>query len=219
MARTFELNEPETRFLAGYLRQLTLWDSAAIVRLDIQGATLGVYYAVDDQFIAFIALPLAGAAPEPATAFVSAGRLRDVIGDVRTRVQASSIVIPDDMGEPAGLSALPPHDGWQPGFKGIAGDIAMIVDEQLASANARAQMLPPHLQSAVLRETWPQPDWSSLPRGVLHIARQLGFLNLAPAPVAASTNGAWKRLVTPMGQVFARADESIARLSAPRATS
>ena len=216
MEREFVLNEPEMLFLAGYLRRLTSSDPAVAVRLDAQGAVIGIACAFVDPFIAFIALPLAANCDEPITAVVAAGRLRDVIGDVRKRTGATAIRLPDEVDIPAALLNLPPKDGWQPAFRAVAGDLSAKVDEQISAAQARAELLPRALQPAVLREAWHQPDWSSLPRGVLHIARELGFLNLAQAPVAASTNGPWKRLMTPMGQVFARADDGIARLSVVR---
>ena len=216
MSREFHLNQPETLFLAGYLRRLTQWDSAAAVRIEGEGNALGFYSDVDDAFIAFIALPTSMALAEPVSAVVSAGRLRDVIGDVRARTGSTAIVLPDPVEASAALQNLPPRQGWQPAFKGMAGDITAEIDEQIARATAQASLLPERAQETAMRSDWSQPGWSSVPRGALHIARQLGFLNLAQTPIAASTNGPWKRITTAMGQVFARADDGIARLSVVR---
>ena len=216
MSREFHLNQPETLFLAGYLRRLTQWDPFAAVRIEGEGNALGFYSDVDDSFIAFIALPTSAVLTEPLSSVVSAGRLRDVIGDVRARSGSTGITVPDEVDASPTLQNLPPRQGWQPAFKGMAGDITAEIDAQIERASAQAELLPERAREAAMRADWAQPGWSSLPRGVLHIARQLGFLNLAQTPVAASTNGPWKRITTAMGQVFARADDGIARLSVVR---
>jgi hypothetical protein len=47
----------------------------------------------------------------------------------------------------------------------------------------------------------------------LHAAQRLGMIGNNSARIAAATNGPWKRLSTPRGQIFARTSGSSARLA------
>lgn len=208
---SLSLAKPETMFLAGYLRQLTRWSPEAAVRVQARGKAAGFYGGPLGEVITFIALPLAKEVDEYDLT-VSAGRLRDIIGDVRTREGVTELVLPDETTLPRVLTVLPPSSGWSPPFTTTAGDLAAQVDPEVVKLDAQMQALPIARRDERMRERWSEPAWSSLPFGMVHVARAHGFLNLAPVQVGASTNGPWKRLQSPAGQVFARVSDGLARL-------
>ena len=205
------LAKPELLFLAGYLRQLTRWSPDAAVRVQSRGKVAGFYGGPLDSVITLISLPLAAAVEEFDTV-VNAGRVRDLIGDVRGLEAVTELTLPDETSLPPILGVLPPTSGWSPPFTTTAGDLAAKIDPQIAALSASVELLPQAHRDDHIRERWATPEWSALPFGMLHAARAHGFLNLAPVPVGASTNGPWKRLLSPAGQVFARVSDGLARL-------
>lgn len=205
------LAKPEMLFLAGYLRQLTRWNPDAAVRVQSRGNVAGFYGGPLDAVITLISLPLATPVDE-FDSVVSAGRLRDLIGDVRALDAVTNLALPDATTLPPILGVLPPSSGWSPPFMTTAGDLAAKIDPQISALTASAEVLPVAHRDNAIRERWATPEWSALPFGMLHAARAHGFLNLAPVQVGASTNGPWKRLLSPAGQVFARVSDGLARL-------
>jgi len=205
------LAKPETMFLANYLRQLTQWDDRAAVRVQVRDGVVGFYGGPLNSVISLIAIPLA-AATEDIDTTVSAGRLRDIIGDVRVVTGAQNYTLPDECLVPSILQLLPPREGWMPPFKTTAGDLVADVDGRIASIQAQVSLLQDGRRDDAMREQWATLSWSSMPFGMFHVARQLGFFNLPAAHVGASTNGPWKRINTPAGQVFSRIADGVARL-------
>lgn len=215
---TLHLAKPEAMFLAQYLRGLTTWGTDAAVRVQAQGASYGFYGGPLDAVITFIALPAAKPATEVAEfdVVVSAARLRDIIGDVRAIEGPRDYALPDPTATPQVLAVLPPKSGWMPAFSSTAGDISPELDAQIAQAEARASAAPAERRSDVLRDAWNSLSWTSMPLGMMHTARVLGFFNLPAAKVTATTNGPWKRIASPAGLVFARVSDGLARLSVVR---
>lgn len=202
-------------FLAQYLRGLTTWGDTSAVRVQGRGSTYGFFGSPLDTVITFIALPAADAHAE-FDRVVSAGRLRDVIGDVRRIEGVDDYVLPDDVAPPQTLAVLPPTAGWMPAFSSTAGDIVADIDAQIARMQSRLDLLSEGRRMDALRDSWQELSWTSMPLGMMHTARALGFLNLPAAKVAATTNGPWKRVATPAGMVFARVSDGLARLSVVR---
>ena len=211
-ASEMTLNKPETMFLAAYLRQLTRWSPDAAVRVQTNGKAAGFYGSPLGEVITLITIPMAEPMAEDIDCVVSAGRLRDVIGDVQRLQGPTTLTLPDETSTPPSLVTLPPADGWAPSFTGVAADIAALIDPELATLAARTELLDDTWRERTIRERWAEPSWSALPFGVLHAARAHGFLNHGPAQIRMSTNGPWKRLATPAGQVFSRVSDGLARL-------
>ncbi len=205
----------EAAFLAGFLGRLDRWEPDAAVRVQLRGSALGVYAAPPLGCLSLIALPTAGS-PAPPDArevvdeVVSAGRLRDVVGDVSARRgpdDVRDVRLPDSVGPRAGLAVLPPREGWLPGDHGVAGDVLPRVDQAVADFRAEAaadQTHDPGALSRVAEQVWSRPGWAGLPLQALHAAVLLGLLPHAGMRISAATTPGWKRLTTPVGQVFVR---------------
>ena len=67
------------------------------VRVQVRGAVLGVYAPSPLDVLAFVALPLVAAADESIDRTVSAGRLRDILGDVSRLGPSTQLILPDEI--------------------------------------------------------------------------------------------------------------------------
>jgi len=203
------LRHDEAAYLAAYLRRLMMWDERTCVRLQVSGGSLGVYGVPPLDCLAFIAVPLDGDHSEPLDRVVSAGRLRDVLGEVSPiRWGASrSFPVPDDVGAVAALSVLPPRGPWLPAERGLAGDVRPIVaagvEEFRAKAEPWGDSSPADLE-ALARDVWSRPGWGGLPLASLHAASLLGFIPHDGLQVSTSTCEGWKRFAAPGGMTFVR---------------
>ena len=207
------LRKDEAAHLAAYLARIVGWDARAAVRVQARGGVVGVYAPSPLDVLVLVALPLASRVDEPVDVTVSAGRLRDVIGDVARLAPENDVALPDPVTGSASLAVLPPAAPWSPGERGMAGDVTPRIDE--AGASFRASVPPSgSLQAQLLAEaTWDAPGWGGLPMRALHAARLLGFLTYPGARIETATISGWKRLVTPAGQVFVRNVSGPVRLS------
>jgi hypothetical protein len=187
-----------------------------VVRLQARGAVLGVYAAPPQDCVVLVVLPLAEpVAPDsPLDEVVSAGRMRDVVGDVsspgrRTRV---TVAVPDGVGPAAPLAVLPPRTGWLSGERGIAGDVSPLVASAVADYRALVESDPGAAGALLADQIWSRPGWGGIPLQALHVARQLGMLAHDGLRLETGTAPGWKRLVTPTGQVFVRTTDAPTRL-------
>ena len=223
---TLPLTRDEANFLAAFLGRIIGWDSRAAVRLQVRRRTLGVYAACPLDVLVFIALPLSGAAAQDSAdeeneldgldVTVSAGRLRDIIGDVTRLGERTQLAVPDPVIGSASLAVLPPVSPWSPGDRGVAGDLVQRIDEAVTAFRAQVPATG-SLQSDLLAEaTWSAPGWGGLPMRALHAAKLMGFLSHPGARLETGTAPGWKRLVSPAGQVFVRGSGVPARLSVVR---
>jgi len=197
----------EAAFLARYLKTLVDWDARASVRVQHTGRAMGVFGSPPTGCITFIALPLAVVGelnPPVADRTVSAGRLRDIVGDVSYDRGPIVMAMPDAVTGPAELAVLPPGAGWElVGNGGAAGELGAVVDESIAEFRRRVPTnTGAEISQRTAEEIWSKPGWSGLPVRTLHTARKLGFLSNADAPVKAAKAPGWTRLATPSGQVF-----------------
>ena len=200
---SLRLARDEAGFLAAFLARVVGWDDRAAVRVQARGRVVGVYAPSPLDVLAFVALPLAEDVDD-VDVTVSAGRLRDVVGDVSRLPDVSIVPLPDPVTGSASLAVLPPRDTWLQGEKGIAGDIAPLVDAAVERFRASVPRQGSFNAELVAEATWDAPGWGGLPMRALHAARLLGFLNHPGAHVQTSTISGWKRLTTPAGQVFVR---------------
>jgi hypothetical protein len=210
---SLRLARDEAGFLASYLGRVVGWDERAAVRVQARGSVVGVYAPSPLDVLAFVALPMAAPVPDVVDVTVSAGRLRDIVGDVTRLPDAVDVVLPDAVTGSASLAVLPPRDTWMQGEKGIAGDIVPLVDAAVERFRASVPRQGSFNAELVAEATWDAPGWGGVPMRALHAARLLGFLNHPGAHVQTATISGWKRLTTPAGQVFVRNHAGPVKLS------
>ena len=214
------LRYDEAAYVAGFLRRLVTWNPRAAVRVRVSGTSLGVLGAPPFDCLSFVAVPLASVegADGAVDDVVSAGRLRDIIGDVSLPGGAAERVIrlPDSVAPVPSLAVLPPSGPWLPAERGIAGDIRPLVGTAVREFRRRSDLLFPRTDQAVQEladEIWAQPGWGGIPLNALHAASLHGFLPHDGLRVEAATCEGWKRLVTPGGQIFVRSGKLPPKLS------
>ena len=220
------LRHDEAAYLAGHLRRLATWEPEAAVRVRVAGSTLGIFGLPPLDCVSFVAVPLAIAEGAEDSAggvgavdeVVSAGRLRDVIGDVSPSSGGAprTIRLPDSLGPVAGLAVLPPAGPWLPAERGIAGDVRPIVAEGVREFRECSEASPPPTAAALdalAQEVWSRPGWGGVPLRALHAANLLGMLPHDGLRIETATCEGWKRLLTPVGQVFVRSTGLPPRLS------
>ncbi len=237
--RSFELALADAAFVAAYLKHLVEWDARASVRVQRRGNTIGVYGAPPLGCLSLIVVPTFVAQPlpeEPAIpedtvrsepgppAFdltVSAGRLRDVLGDVSGPArrgpfeQIKRMTMPDAVTGPTELILLPPDGPWDNTGQTTASDLVSLVEGGVTEFRRRAPdaaINPTHAQYTA-DDIWGTTAWAGLPLRALHAARLLGFLANPDAPVEAGTCYGWKRLVTPAGRVFTNTTTGLSTFS------
>jgi hypothetical protein len=207
------LARDEASYLAAFLGRIVGWDERAAVRVQARRGVVGVYAPSPLDVLAFIAVPLAEPAEFPIDTTVSAGRLRDIIGDATQLAAATEVTLPHSVTGSASLAVLPPSAPWSPGERGLAGDLTPRVDAAVAEFRASIPASGSFHAELVAAATWDAPGWGGVPMRALHAARLLGFLAHPGAHVETGTVSGWKRLVTPGGQVFVRAAAGPVRLS------
>lgn len=213
------LAKDEASYLAAFLGRVTGWDDRAAVRLQVRRGHVGCYAPSPLDVLALVVLPLsardAADALDGLDTTVSAGRLRDVVGDVARLASSTDIAVPDPVTGSASLAVLPPVGPWSPGERGLAGDIAPKVDEAVAAFRAQVPQTGSFHAELLAEATWDAAGWGGVPMRALHAARLLGFLGHPGARIETGTTSGWKRLVTPAGQVFVRSAAPV-RLSVVR---
>ena len=207
------LGKDEATYLAAFLARVTGWDDRAAVRIQARRGVLGVFAPSPLDVLVFVALPLASDAGEPVDSTVSAGRLRDVIGDVSRLTSRNDVTLPDPVTGSASLAVLPPVGPWAPGEKGLAGDLVPRVEDAVSAFRASVPSGGSFHADLVAEATWDAPGWGGLPMRALHAARLMGFLAHPGARVESGTTPGWKRFVSPAGQVFVRTTTSPVRLA------
>ena len=205
------LKHDEVLFLAAYLRRLTNWDERTAVRVQARGNSLGVYGPPPMGVLSLIVVPIQSASDAELDRVVSAGRLRDIIGDV-SNISADAVFemnIPEAVTGPPSLAMLPPREGWHPPVHAMAGDLVADIDASIKALNQRTNGTIEPFARQIAEDVWANQGWGALPQRALHAARQLGFLGHPGARIQASVNGTWKRLISPSGQIFVHVESSI----------
>jgi hypothetical protein len=217
MFSSMRLAKDEILHLAGFLGRILGWDERSAVRIVQRGKVLGFYSALPMDVLAFIALPadldVVNGVETELDVTVSAGRLRDIIGDTSKLEAVTDVRIPDPVAGSPALAVLPPAGPWSSGEKGMAGDLAPVVDAAVAEFRAQVPKSG-SLNSTLLAEaTWDAPGYGALPMRALHAARLLGFLSHPGAHIETGNISGWKRLVSPSGQIFVRSNSLPPKLS------
>lgn len=212
------LKYQEAVHVAAFLRRLSSWDAAAVVRVQTRGAVAGLWSVSPMGCLVFIAVPLGQEPQAPIDSVVFAARFRDVIGDVSTQNEANRETeyrLPDDLPMTAQLSELPPQGAWIPAERVAASAVADLVDAAVADYHKQVEMFPTadrKFLDHIAEGVWARPGIAAFPLKALHAARSLGFLSHANARVEFATLNGWKRLVTPAGQVFVNTNVSRPKL-------
>lgn len=213
---TLRLAKDEVAYLGAFLGRIVSWDERSSVRLQARGGVVGFYAPSPMDVLALVALPLTEPVDEPLDTTVSAGRLRDVIGDVTRLAPETDVVIPDAVTGSPSLAVLPPRTPWSPGERGLAGDVTPKVDAAVAAFRAAVPSTGSFHAELVAEAAWDAAGWGGVPMRALHAARLLGFLSHPGARIETGTTSGWKRLTTPAGQVFVRNSAGPVRLSVVR---
>jgi len=213
---TLRLAKDEVAYLAAFLGRVVSWDERSAVRLQARGGVVGFYAPSPMDVLVLVALPLAEPVEEPFDTTVSAGRLRDVIGDVIRVAPETDLVVPDPVTGSPSLAVLPPRGPWSPGERGMAGDVSPRVDAAVAAFRAAVPSTGSFHAELVAEAAWDAAGWGGVPMRALHAARLLGFLSHPGARIETGTTSGWKRLVTPAGQVFVRNSAGPVKLSVVR---
>ena len=92
---SIRLGRDESLYLAAFLGRIVGWDERAAVRVQARRGVVGVYAPCPLDVLVLVALPLVAPVDQPIDTTVSAGRLRDVIGDVTRLAPESDVTLPD----------------------------------------------------------------------------------------------------------------------------
>lgn len=214
------MRHAEVVFLAAYLKQLVDWDAKACVRIKQRGSVAGFFGAPPTGCISFVAVPLSSEG-EPNERIedrtVSAGRLRDVLGDVSVAPRGFAgrqLKIPEPVSGPLELLDLPPTAGWELTAEAPAADALPSIEAAVADFRSRVDPAGGVDEAAAQRvanEIWSRKGWSDLPIRILQTAKLLGFLANDTATIRSAHLPGWDRLATGAGQVFSK--EETANLS------
>lgn len=194
------LGDAERRVLTLLGRRQVEWDARLPARVISRDGALGVFTAPPMDVLAFLAIP--AEVQEPVDITVSLAALvaaAEASGDIDLAA-LPPVQAPFTSG--ASLVHLPPAEGWQMPIPAVASDVLPAVDEALLEFRARSVGLGPRGQQTVAEEIWSRTAWAGLPLRVLHAGYRLRFLARERMRITAATNGPWRRLSTPRGQVF-----------------
>lgn len=200
----------EARALAAIARRQLSWDDRLAARIVTTPRALGVYTVPPLGVLAFVAVPAQAAdadAPHAdlvvsLAALVTALEAGAVHGAVLDLGALPQVPVPVTSGP--SVAFLPPAADWQLPIHAVSGDLAARVDAAVREFEQRSRGLGERQQQLIADEIWDRPAWAGLPMRTLHAARRLGMLANDRAKVSAATNGEWRRLSTPRGQVFTR---------------
>lgn len=201
------LRYSEAVFLARYLRTLVEWDARACVRIMLRGNSLGVFGAPPTGCVTFVAVPVQSdsmSQRETVDRIVSAGRLRDVLGDLSSPVDSRSLTIPDAVVGTGELALLPPFGGWELVARDSAQSAQHVVDEAIARFRDEVPDNGADRTQAqrFADQVWSNDAWHHIPVRALHTAYALGFLAKSDAVVNVARQPGWTRVSTAAGQVF-----------------
>ncbi len=194
------LGDAERRVLALLGRRQVEWDARLAARIVSRDGALGIFTAPPMDVLAFLAVP--AEVTEPLDVTVSMAALV-AAAEASSDIDLASLpVVQAPFTSGVSLAHLPPADGWQMPIPAVASDVLPAVDEAMTEFRARSAGLGPRAQQTVAEEIWSRTAWAGLPLRVLHAGYRLRFLSRERMRIAAATNGPWRRLSTPRGQVF-----------------
>lgn len=212
------LKYQEAVHVASFLRRVSSWDTVGLVRIQTKGTVAGLWASTPMGCLAFIAVPLADLPDLAIDTVVSAGRMRDILGDLSAATDANrqaAYPFPDDLPLTPQLRELPPQGAWVPSERIAASAAADLVDAAISDYHKQVEQFPSadrKFLDHIAEGVWSRPGIAAFPLKALHAARSLGFLSHANARVEFSTLNGWKRLVTPAGQIFVNTNQARPKL-------
>ncbi len=203
------LTSDDARVLAAFGRRQLAWDPRLPVRIVSTSSAVGLYTAPPLNVLALFAVP-AVITDGPIDFTVSLASLVtecDSISQFGSPLQVETLhPISVPITAAMSVAQLPPAGGWQVPMQAISGDLLVHVEAAVAEFTTRSAGQIQAVQQAIADEIWERPTWAALPLRMLHAARKLGMMSNDQSRVSAATCGAWKRLATARGQVFARSN-------------
>lgn len=215
---SFRVSVEDARVLAAVCKRQVGWDSRARARLLTTAKAMGVYTAPPMDVLAFFAIPIdADVDDVPLDRAVS---LHSLMKELE-RIAADGLPFDADallevtvpVTSSMNVAQLPPAEGWQIPITAVAGDLLSMVTEATDEFTRRAEGKGEGERQLIADEIWERTAWAGLPMRALHAAQRLGMIGNDSARISAATNGPWKRLSTPRGQIFTRTSGSSARLA------
>lgn len=215
---SFRISVEDARVLAAVCKRQASWDSRARARVLTTAKAMGVYTAPPMDVLAFVAIPIEPDIDDvPLDVAVS---LHSVMKELE-RIAADGLPFDSEnllqvtvpVTSTMNVAQLPPTEGWQVPITALAGDLLTMVTEATDEFTRRAEGKGEGERQLIADEIWARTAWAGLPMRALHAAQRLGMIGNNSARIAAATNGPWKRLSTPRGQIFARTSGSSARLA------
>ncbi|MEY2990262.1 MAG: hypothetical protein RLZZ163_1178 [Actinomycetota bacterium] len=207
--RLVSLAERDAKTLTLVGQRQIEWDPSTPMRLVVGRSAIASYVVLPMDVLCMVAVPAEvtpeaeGAAVTVSLASFVAG-LRDALGDDESIVfdidSLPSGVAP--IGQRLTLAQLPPSEGWQMPIHGVSSDVTPVVKDAVSEFKQRSAGMSERQAAQVAEEIWSRTAWAGLPMRTLHAARRLRLLTDEPLRITASTNGPWKRLSTPRGQLF-----------------
>jgi len=205
------LGAHEARVLAAFGKRQLGWNPSLAARVVSSPKAIGVYTAPPMDILSFTSVP---AQQIPALDLtVTLASLVDALeaGANTGGTLDIAAMDPAPASWVAGVSMLPPSDGWQIPMYAVSGDLVADVDAARQEFLTRSQGLSPQEQQEIADEIWDRMAWAGLPMRMLHAAKRLGLLAGDQARVAAATCGTWRRFSAPLGEVFYRIPGEAAR--------
>ena len=200
METMVRLGDAERRVLTALGRRQVEWDARMPARVISRDGALGVFTAPPMDVLAFLAVPAeVGDFLDVTISLAGLVAAAETSGEIDL-AELAQVQVPFSSG--VSLVHLPPADGWQMPIPAVASDVLPAVDEALVEFRSRSVGLGPRGQQTVAEDIWSRPAWAGLPLRVLHAGYRLRFLAREPMRITAATNGPWRRLSTPRGQVF-----------------
>ena len=190
------LTSDDARVLAAFGRRQLAWDPRLPVRIVSTSSAVGLYTAPPLNVLALFAVP-AVITDGPIDFTVSLASLVtecDSISQFGSPLQVETLhPISVPITAAMSVAQLPPAGGWQVPMQAISGDLLVHVEAAVAEFTTRSAGQIQAVQQAIADEIWERP-------------RRLGMMSNDQSRVSAATCGAWKRLATARGQVFARSN-------------
>lgn len=205
------LGAHEARVLAAFGRRQLAWDPMLAARVVSAKNAIGIYTAPPMNILAFMAVSATDVPDLDVTVTLSSlVEALEAAADADGRFDIGTSD-PAPASWAVGLSMLPPSEGWQIPMYAVAGDLIVDVDAARDEFSRRARDVSAAEQQVIAEQIWDRTAWAGLPMRMLHAAKRLGLLNADRSRVAAATCGTWRRLSTPLGEVFHRIPGETAR--------
>ena len=197
MTRLALADHSDAAGLRQYLERLVALDNRAVVRLQADGAVVGVWSGPPFEVVALKPLRLDGVGEFDAT--VSAQRLLD------GSVDALEFDLPEMVSGPTWVGLLPPRAGWDERARGDVANIRVAIDSAKGFFRERAEGVTDRKRlEDIANDVWERACLAEVPVRAAHAAEALGLLGPGEGEVVAYATDVWTRLAAPGGSVAVR---------------